>query len=192
MYVHTCWHILLKTIFNWRITALQYYVGFHHISALISYRCTHVPSLLNLPPTSNPTPLGCQRNLGFELLCHAANFHWLSDFTPGNACFSAPLSGFPTFFPRCVCKSLLCLHLHCCLSGWFITAILLGSICMCLSRYLSFSFWLTSLCIIGSGFFHLIRTDKCIPFYGWVILHWHVLFLNHEYVPVLLPCIDIL
>jgi len=103
MYVHTCWHILLKTIFNWRITALQYYVGFHHISALISYRCTHVPSLLNLPPTSNPTPLGCQRNLGFELLCHAANFHWLSDFTPGNVfqCSSVRFSHLlPTLCPQ--------------------------------------------------------------------------------------------
>ena len=58
MYVCTYWHILFKSMFNWRITALQYYVGVCHISTSISYRYTHVPSLLNLPPTSNPTPLG--------------------------------------------------------------------------------------------------------------------------------------
>ena len=38
-------------------------------------------------------------------------------------------------------------------------------------RYLSFSFWLTSLCIIGSRFIHLIRTDSNVFFYGWVIFH---------------------
>ena len=36
--------------------------------------------------------------------------------------------------------------------------------------YLSFSFWLTSLCVIGSRFIHLIRTDS-IHFYSWVISH---------------------
>ena len=37
--------------------------------------------------------------------------------------------------------------------------------------YLSLSFWLTSLCIIGSSFIHLIRTDSNEFFNGWVILH---------------------
>ena len=37
---------------------------------------------------------------------------------------------------------------------------------------LSFSFWLTSLCIIGSRFIHLIRTDSnAFLFYSWVIFH---------------------
>ena len=36
--------------------------------------------------------------------------------------------------------------------------------------YLSFSFWLTSLCIIGSRFLHLITTDSNVfLFNGWVI-----------------------
>ena len=34
--------------------------------------------------------------------------------------------------------------------------------------YWCFSFWLTSLCIIGSSFIHLIRTDSNV---FWVILH---------------------
>ena len=38
--------------------------------------------------------------------------------------------------------------------------------------YLSFYFWLISLCIIGSRFIHLIRIDSnAFFFYGWVIFH---------------------
>ena len=48
-------------------------------------------------------------------------------------------------------------------------SILIPYICIRI-QYLSFCFWLTSLCIIGSRFIHLIRTD-CVPFYGWVIFH---------------------
>ena len=43
-------------IFNWRIIALQYYVGFCHISTWISHRCMYVPSILNLSPTSHHIP----------------------------------------------------------------------------------------------------------------------------------------
>ena len=43
---------------------------------------------------------------------------------------------------------------------------------MCVSiLYWCFHFWLTSLCIIGSSFIHLIRTDSNVFFNGWVILH---------------------
>ena len=42
-------------IFNWRITTLQYCVGFCHTS-WISHRYTYDPSLLNLPPTSHSIP----------------------------------------------------------------------------------------------------------------------------------------
>ena len=39
-------------------------------------------------------------------------------------------------------------------------------------RYLSFSFWLTLLCIVGSRFIHLIRTDSnAFLFYSWIIFH---------------------
>ena len=43
-------------IFNWSIIALQYCADFCHASAWISHWHTYVPSLLNLPPTSYPTP----------------------------------------------------------------------------------------------------------------------------------------
>ena len=38
--------------------------------------------------------------------------------------------------------------------------------------YWCFSFWLTSLCIIGSSFIHLIRTDSTVFFfYSWIVFH---------------------
>ena len=43
-------------VFNWKIIALQYCVGFCHTSTWISHRYTYVPSLLNFPPTSHPIP----------------------------------------------------------------------------------------------------------------------------------------
>ena len=39
-------------IFNWRIIALWYCVGFYQTLAWISHRFTHVPSHLNIPSTS--------------------------------------------------------------------------------------------------------------------------------------------
>ena len=41
-------------VFNWRITALQYCVGFWHTTVWISHKYTYVPSLLNLPSLPHP------------------------------------------------------------------------------------------------------------------------------------------
>ena len=46
--------IFKKIIFNWRISALQYWFGFCHMSTWISHRYTYVLSLLNLPPIFHP------------------------------------------------------------------------------------------------------------------------------------------
>ena len=69
----------LKSIFNWRIIALQYCVGFCHTSAWISLRHTYVPSLLNLPSTSHPIlPLKTPQTTSLNSLSITAIFHWLS------------------------------------------------------------------------------------------------------------------
>ena len=49
-------------IFNWRLIALQYFVGFCHISTRISLRFMYVPVLLNNPSKLplHPIPLGCR------------------------------------------------------------------------------------------------------------------------------------
>ena len=67
---------------------------------------------------------------------------------------------------------LICLHLHCCPANKFKSTIFLDSIYMHYIQYLFFSFWLTSLCIIGSRFTHLIRTDS------------HALFLRLSNIPL--------
>ena len=68
----------LKFIFNWRITALQYCIGFCHTSTWISHRYTYVHSLLNLVPTPpHPTPLGCHRAPVWAPWV-TANSYWLS------------------------------------------------------------------------------------------------------------------
>ena len=60
--------------------------------------------------------------------------------------------------------------------------------------YWCFSFWLTSFCIIGSTFIHLIRTDSNVfSFYNWVIFHCvYVPRLSYPFVCCwpsrLLPC----
>ena len=61
-------------IFNWRIIALQYCIGFCHTSTWVSHRYTYVPSLLKFPPISHlhPTPLRCHRALGVSSLCYVA------------------------------------------------------------------------------------------------------------------------
>ena len=63
--LHVSFFSLSLLIFNWRINALQFCVGFCCIT-WISYKCIHThthththtytPSFLKLPPTSPPTP----------------------------------------------------------------------------------------------------------------------------------------
>ena len=76
MKVSHCWFLFIIDfdwffqnlfIFNWRRIALQYCIGFCHISAWISHRHTHIPSLLNLHFPLYPTLLGCQ-STGLELI----------------------------------------------------------------------------------------------------------------------------
>ena len=62
-----------RFIFNWRIFASKYCAGFCHTSTCISHRYTYVPSFLNLPPTSLPTPLDCHRALNLSSLHHIGN-----------------------------------------------------------------------------------------------------------------------
>ena len=85
------------------------------------------------------------------------------------------------------CSSLKSSHLHLCpeSKSLFFTSVSLVALIGGLSippfwipnlctniLYFCFSLWLTSLCIIGSSFTHLIRTDSNVFFfYSWVIFH---------------------
>ena len=154
-------------ICNWRMIAAQYCVAFCRTLAWISHRYTYVPSLWRLPP--RPTPLGCHRALGWALR-HTAVCTLAVYSTYGDTGFSVTLSIHPALsFPHCVTSVfsmsvsplLSCKQAHQDHLSRFHIHVLIYSICFSLSG-------LTSLCIIGSRFIHLIGTDsKCIPFYGF-------------------------
>ena len=121
------------SIFNWRIIALQYYIGFCHTSTWISHRYPYVPSFLNLSPSyllPYPAPLCCHRVPYLTSLCHTANSYWLSvlymvmrTFPYYSLNSSHPL--LPPLYPA-VC--FLCLCFHCCPADRFISTIFLDSI----------------------------------------------------------------
>ena len=86
-------------IFNWRIIALQYCVGFCHTSIWTSHGHTYVLSFLNLPP--HLTPLGNQSS-GFELPLSYSRFLPATYFTHSTVRVSILLSLFipPSPFPH--------------------------------------------------------------------------------------------
>ena len=58
---------LLKIyIFNWRVIALQYCVGFCHTSTWINHGYTGVPSLLNLLPSTTSHPSRLSHSTGLS------------------------------------------------------------------------------------------------------------------------------
>ena len=64
-----------KFIFNWRIIALQYCVGFCHTTTWISRKHTRIPTLLSLPPHP-PSRLSQSTQLSSP--CYMATSHWSS------------------------------------------------------------------------------------------------------------------
>ena len=150
--------------FNWRLITLQYYSGFCHTLTWISNGCTCVPHpelLSHLHP--HPTSQGCPGALALSSLFHASNLDWWSISHMAIymfQCYSLKLSH-PRLLPQNpkVCSLYLCLF--CCLEYRVIIVIFLNYTYICINiLYCCFSFWLTSLCIIGSSFSYLIRTDS--------------------------------
>ena len=74
-------------------------------------------------------------------------------------CYSLK-SSHPRLFPHSPKVFSLYLYLFCCLTNRVIITIFLNSIICVNMLYWWFSFCLTSLCIIGSSFIHLTRTDS--------------------------------
>ena len=103
-------------IFNWRIIALQYCVGFCHTSRWVSHRYTYVPSLWVgdiwtyiwtslLPPTPSHSSRLSQ-STSLSSLPHAANPHWLSVLLTVMYMFPCcSLHSSPLPFSPCVHKS---------------------------------------------------------------------------------------
>ena len=141
---------------SWRLITLQYCSGFCHTLTWISHGFTHVPH--PNPPSHlplHPIPLGLPSTPGpSTCLIHPT---WAGDlFHPRKytfRCCSLDTSH-PRLFPQSpkACSVHLCLFF--CFAYRVIISIFLNSI------YMSVSCGLTSLCIMGSSFIHLIRTDS--------------------------------
>ena len=119
-------------IFNWRIIALHYCVGFcQHESAIGIVRMLP-PSWTSLPPPSPSHPSRLSRSTGLNSLCHRANLHWLSNVTCGNVYVSVLLTALIPPSPPCpVPTSLVSVcRLHRCPADMFISTIFLDFIYM--------------------------------------------------------------
>ena len=125
----------------------------------------HVFPILNpsshLPP--HPIPLGHPSAPALSILSHASNLDWWSVshmIIYMFQCYSLK-SSHPHLFPQSPKDCSLHLCLFCCLSYRFIITRYLS--CIYIYVYILYwciSFWLTSLCVIGSSFIHIIRTDS--------------------------------
>ena len=122
----------ISFIFNWRIIALQYYVGFCQTLTWISPRCTYIPSLLILLSISHPSRW--LQSPSLSSLSHIAYSHWL--FILYMVLYRCPCDSLhfchPILPPLTLCPQSvsLCLHLHCCPVNRIISTIFLDSIYM--------------------------------------------------------------
>ena len=120
-------------------------------------------SSISLPPSAHShssrlLQIPCLSFLRHTQIPTGYLFTYVSVYHPCCSLHSShPLPRLPHPSPQ-VCS--LSPHLHSCSENRFVNPILPESIYMCVDiRYLFFSD-LTSLCITGSGFIHLIRTDS--------------------------------
>ena len=137
---------------------------FSHILKWIRHRYTCVPhpepSFL-LPP--HTIPLGRPIAQAPKIQYRASNLDWwLVSYMILYICqCHSPKSSHSLPLPQSPQDCSIHQCLFCYLIYRVIVNIFLNSIYICVSiGYWCFSFWLTSLCIIGSSFIHLIRTDS--------------------------------
>ena len=149
-------------LFNWRLITLQYCRGFCHTLMWISHGRTCFPH--PEPPSLLPLhfiPQGHPSAPALSTLSHASNLDWQSvsyKIIHMFQCYSLK-SFHPRLLPQSPKVCSLPLSFFFCLVYRVIITIFLNSICVNI-LYCCFSFWFTSLCIIGSSFIHLFRTDS--------------------------------
>ena len=136
--------------------------------------CTCIPHPFPLGHPSAPAPstLYHVSNLDWWFISHMIIYMFLCH-SPISSCLH-PLPQSPKD-----CSIHLCLF--CCLTYRVIVTIFLNSIYICVSiLYWYFSVWLTSLCIMGSSFIHLIRTDSNVFFL--MAEEYSIVYMYHSFV----------
>ena len=140
---------------SWRLITLQYCSGFCHTLTWISlgFTCVlHPEPPSHLPP--HPIPLGHPSAAALSTLSHVSNLGWRSVshlIIYMFQCYSLRSSHL-TFSHRVqksvlyICVSFSVLHIGLSLPSFWIPYICISILYWCLS------FWLTSLCIMGSSF----------------------------------------
>ena len=147
---------------HWRLITLQYSIGFCHTLTWISHGFTCVPrpdppsqlsphpSLWVFPVHQPWAPVSCiQPGL---VICFTLDSILVSML------FSLNIPPSPSPTESKVCSVHLCLF-FCFAYRVIVTIFKIPYICISI-LYWCLSFWLTSLCIMGSSFIHLIRTDS--------------------------------
>ena len=137
---------------------------FCHTSTRICHGCTRVPHC-EPPPSSLPVPSLWVISVHQPQASCILHQTWTGDLFLiwYYTCFNAILPIIPLPLPQSPKEYSIHLCLFCCLTYRVIITIFLNSICVSI-LYWCFTFWLTSLCIIGSSFIHLIRTDSNVLF----------------------------
>ena len=69
---------LLLFFFNWRKIALRCFVGFCRTAMWISYKYTHIPTLLSLPPPGPSCPSRSSQSARLGSVCYTAASHQFS------------------------------------------------------------------------------------------------------------------
>ena len=137
-------------------TILWWFLPYIDMNQPRVYMCLPV---LNLPP--NPIPWSCPSTLALSALFHALNLDWSSIshmVIYMFQCYSLK-SSHPCLLSQSPKVYSLNLCLFFCLAYRIVITIFLNSIYMRL-LYWCFSFWHTSLCIIGYKFVHVIRSES--------------------------------
>ena len=144
---------------------ILYWLPYINMHPPREYTCSPSGTLLPPPSPSHSSELFQFTSPEHPVSCIKPGLaiHFTYDITHVSMPFSQ--SSHPHPLPQSPkdCSRHLCLF--CCQAYRVIVTIFLLSIYIYISiLYWCFSFWLTSLCIIGSSFIHLIRTDSNVFF----------------------------
>ena len=142
------------------------------------------PSLLSLPQTPPPHPRSSP-STKLSFLCYTTASHRLSILhvvVSRCHCYSPNLSR-PLIPLLCPHVHSLHLHLSSCPANRFSSTSFLDPIYICINIWcLFFSFWLTSLCITGSRFIYLTRTDSIHSFLQWSNIPFYIYITTSSFI----------